>query len=115
MINQNPSKLFFLLPSSLLYIFLRGDHCPAVTTNNMKLGVSGSLWTTVFKDKYCKHKKFLEVPISLTKSPRWNTIDKVKHILSKGACRQQGNGESNKNLEDPWVPRLPSFKPQYRV
>jgi hypothetical protein len=70
------------------------------------------LWVKQLQRKYIKYGDFLFSSAPTTASWLWKWIQKIKPIISAGACLQVSQLSSSPIWTSNWVPTIPSFKPK---
>lgn len=63
-----------------------------------------SLCMQILRARYKVKHDWLRSNPPKSASPIWKAIEKVKHIVSKGACYAIGDGSLVDIWQDPWVP-----------
>jgi hypothetical protein len=74
------------------------------------LSNSKCLWVKQLQSKYIKYGDFLSSPISSTVSWLWRGIQKIKPIISTGACLRVSQSSSSSIWTSNWIPTIPFFK-----
>jgi hypothetical protein len=69
------------------------------------------LWVHQLLGKYIKYGDFLSSLAPSTASWLWKGIQKIKHIISTGACLRVSWLLSSPIWTSNWIPTIPSFKP----
>jgi hypothetical protein len=69
------------------------------------------LWVHQLLGKYIKYGDFLSSPAPSTASWLWKGIQKIKSIISMGACLRVSRLSSSPIWTSNWIPTIPSFKP----
>jgi hypothetical protein len=54
---------------------------------------------------------WLDSPPPRSASFVWRGIEGAKSLLFRGACKLVGSGDSILVWSEPWIPKLPNFKP----
>jgi hypothetical protein len=70
-----------------------------------------SFCVKVLKAKYHVGSNWLDSPPLKSASFVWRGIEGAKSLLARGACKLVGFGDSILVWNEPWIPRLPDFKP----
>ncbi|KAL5537962.1 hypothetical protein UlMin_044095 [Ulmus minor] len=66
----------------------------------------------ILRSCYLLRENFLDATAKPTHSPFWKAILACRDVLNLGACYLVGDGRSIDPWKDPWVPNIPSFRPQ---
>ncbi|KAL5541544.1 hypothetical protein UlMin_009254 [Ulmus minor] len=66
----------------------------------------------ILRSRYLLRENFLDATVKPTHSPFWKAILACRDVLNLGACYLVGDGRSIDPWKDPWVPNIPSFRPQ---
>jgi hypothetical protein len=75
------------------------------------LSKADCLWVNQLQRKYIKYGDFLFSSIPFTASWLWKCIQKIKPIISVGACLRVSQSSSSPIWISNWVPTIPTFKP----
>jgi ribonuclease HI len=70
------------------------------------------LWVKQLQNKYIKYGDFISSPVSSSASWLWKGIQKIKPIISAGACLRVSKTSSAPIWSSNWVPTIPSFRPR---
>jgi ribonuclease HI len=69
------------------------------------------LWVNQLQKKYIKYGNFISSPNVSSSSWIWKGIQKIKPIISAGACLTVSRNSNASIWSTNWVPSLPSFRP----
>uniref|UniRef100_A0A2N9HH03 Reverse transcriptase domain-containing protein n=1 Tax=Fagus sylvatica TaxID=28930 RepID=A0A2N9HH03_FAGSY len=73
-----------------------------------------SLCIKALRNKYKVDREWMHREAPKNASPTWRAIERLKALISKGACYIVGDGARIDIWKDPWVPWLPDFLPKPR-
>jgi hypothetical protein len=76
------------------------------------LSKTNCLWVHQLNGNYIKYGDFLSSPAPSTASWLWKGIQKIKPIISMGACLRVSRLSSSPIWTSNWVPTIPPFKPK---
>ena len=71
------------------------------------------LCINLLRAKYKVRNNWLNHKASGSISPVWKSLEGIKQLIAQGACMLIGSGESICIWEDPWIPNLPLFRPNF--
>ncbi|KAL5572923.1 hypothetical protein UlMin_022520 [Ulmus minor] len=66
----------------------------------------------ILRSCYLLWENFLDAIVKPAHSPFWKAIMACRDVLKLGACYLVGDGWSIDPWKDPWVPNIPTFRPQ---
>jgi hypothetical protein len=75
------------------------------------LSNSDCLWVNQLQKKYIKYGNFISSPNVSSSSWIWKGIQKIKPLISAGACLTVSRNSTASIWSTNWVPSLPSFRP----
>ncbi|KAL5781686.1 hypothetical protein ACOSP7_006715 [Xanthoceras sorbifolium] len=70
-----------------------------------------SLVSRILKEKYFRQEDFLSVSLKQGSSHLWRSLVWGRSLLLKGLRWRVGNGKDIRAFQDPWIPRVSTFRP----